>query len=143
MDSNGTIAILWDKYDTQILGLMAILSFLVQVLDAASISFVAIAIGVAILVVFWGVSRTRLGQLVPSGEEPSPEDAVIEPYLGIQKVGAVLLAVAGFMMVIALNAAGVTGRLPITPPQYLGFILGGLTGLLTVDAGTSLLSRVH
>lgn len=143
MGPDGTIATLWDKYDTQIVGLTAVLSFLVQVLDEARISFVAIGLGVAIPVVLWGVSRMRRGQSVTTGEEPSRKDAVIQPNSRIQKVGAVLLAVVGFMMIIALNAAGVTGRLPITPPQYLGFVLGGLTGLLAVDAGSSLLSRVH
>lgn len=94
---------------------------LVEVLSSERISLLAIAAGTVVFPLLWVLSQTPPGSRMPG---------LGEPLTGITSAAVFLIFFVGF---VALNAAALTGQLPISISQYYGVMFGIFVGMFCVS----------
>jgi hypothetical protein len=121
MSSDRTVATWFRNHETGVVITCAMMLVLIQVLSFERFSVLAIAVGVILFMFLWMLSRTPPGSKMPG---------LGEPLTGITSMVVFLIFLVGF---VALNAAALMNRLPISASQYSAALFGILVGMFCVN----------
>jgi hypothetical protein len=120
MNSDGAVSTWVKKYEVEALitGLTGVT--LIQLLSSERISVLAVTAGAVVFPLFWLFSRTNIGSKTPGVGKPLSRATSVVVFLSI------------LVGIVALNAAALTGQLPVSTPLITGAMSGVVIGIFCV-----------
>jgi hypothetical protein len=120
MSSDGAFVTWVRNHETEVL-ITGVSGFgVVQLLSAERVSLFAIAAGIVVFPLLWLFSRTTLGSKTPGVGKP------------LTRATSVVVFSSILVGIVLLNAAALSGQLPISTPQLYGAMSGILVGIFCV-----------
>jgi hypothetical protein len=120
MTSDETVSTWVRKYEVEVLITGLTGGTLIQLLSSERISVLAVAAGAVVFPLIWLFSRTKIGSRTPGVGKPLTPPTSVVVFLGI------------LVGIVALNAAALTGQLPVSTPLITGAMSGVVIGIFCV-----------